>query len=211
MKKTNISVFSVIIFSILFFSGCSVSKKPLAVVSKQSIDAGTIVKRGDKSFQLLGKPVAVGDRLPDTVLVEASTMSEVVLSRYAGEILFISLVPSIDTKVCEIQTHYLGEEGDALPAGIKRITISRDTPFAQKRFAGEAGLQDLLFLSDHRDGDFGRNTGLLVDNVKLLSRGIIVADRNGVIRYMQIVPVLTELPDMEKAFQEAVKLLNSAG
>ncbi len=210
MTKTNAVFFLGILCAVLLFSACSVSKKPTAVVSKESITPGTTVKRGDKSFQLLGNPVAVGSRLPDTVLVDSSTMDEVVLSEYAGEVLLISLVPSIDTKVCEIQTHYLGEEGDTLPAGIRRITISRDTPFAQKRFAKEAKLQDLVYLSDHRDGDFGRNTGLLVDKVKLLSRGILVADQKGVVRYMQIVPVLTELPDMEKAFQEAVKLLNSS-
>jgi thiol peroxidase len=122
--------------------------------------------------------------------------------------LLISLVPSIDTKVCEAQTHYLGVEGARLPEGIERITISRDTPFAQKRFADEAKLNNITFLSDYRDGSFGRATGLLLDDLMLLSRSVIVVDGNGVVRYIQVVPELSHLPDLEAAFSKAESLLN---
>ena len=74
-------------------------------------------------------------------------------------VLFLSIVPSVDTKVCEAQTHYLGEEGDVLPSTVKRIVISRDTPFAQARFSKEAKLEDVQYLSDYKEGTFGRSTG----------------------------------------------------
>ncbi|MDD3620073.1 MAG: redoxin family protein [Desulfobulbaceae bacterium] len=115
-------------------------------------------------------------------------------------------VRSLDTRVCEEQTHYLGEEGDRLPDTILRITVSRDTPFAQKRFAEEAKLTDILYLSDHREGSFGMATGLLIDETRLLARGVLVVDREGTVRYMQIVSQLGELPDMEKAFDIAIDL-----
>jgi thiol peroxidase len=133
-------------------------------------------------------------------------MKEVDLSREQGKVLFLSIVPSIDTPVCEVQTHYLGEEGDKLPKSVERITISRDTPFAQKRFAEEAKLMDIRYLSDYKRGEFARSTGLLIEGFELLGRAVILVDKNGIVRYIQVVPELTELPDMEAAFAEAVLL-----
>jgi thiol peroxidase len=155
---------------------------------------------------LLGTPLAVGDRLPSVKLVDAMTMREVDLSDSRGSVLLLSIVPSIDTKVCEAQTHYLGEEGDSMGRGVLRITVSRDTPFAQKRFAEEAYLTDLQFLSDYKQGEFGRSTGLLIKGSMLLARSVVLVDREGVVRYIQVVPESTHLPDMDRAFKEAVKL-----
>ena len=161
-----------------------------------------------KSQQLTGSPLEVGSHLPAAVLTEAGSMNKIDLSQQRGTILLISLVPSIDTKVCETQTHFLGEQGARLPAGIERITISRDTPFAQKRFAGEAKLEKITFLSDYRDGSFGRATGLLLADSMLLARSVIVVDRDGIVRYIQVVPEMSHLPDMEAAFSKAESLLN---
>ena len=113
------------------------------------------------------------------------------------------------TKVCEEQTHYLGEEGDNLPATIKRITISRDTPFAQRRFAEEADLDDIQYLSDYKAGEFGKSVGLLIDGPMLLARSVILVDKQGVVQYIQVVPEVTHLPDMEKAFGVATELANT--
>jgi thiol peroxidase len=124
-----------------------------------------------------------------------------------GDILFLSIVPSIDTKVCEAQTHYLGDQGSKMPPQVKRIVISRDSPFAQMRFAREAKLTQLQFLSDQAQGAFGKSMGLLMEgDLMLLSRSIIIIDREGKVRYIQVVPELTHLPDMEKAFQQAEEL-----
>jgi len=91
-------------------------------------------------------------------------------------------VPSLDTRVCEAQTHYLAEMGAKLVPGITRIAISRDTPFAQKRFAEEAKLTEITYLSDYRDGSFGSSTGLLQEDSMLLARAVIVVDKEGIVR-----------------------------
>lgn len=192
----------------LFFmiAGCA-STQPRPPVDQNSVKPGGIVSRGDKRFQLLGTPISLGKPLPSVLLVDAMTMGEADLSQERGKVLFLSIVPSIDTRVCEAQTHYLDEEGDRLPQGVQRITISRDTPFAQKRFAQEAKLTDIRYLSDYKEGEFGRSTGLLMDGYKLLARSVILVDKHGVVRYIQVVPEMTHLPDMEAAFQKAIQLL----
>jgi thiol peroxidase len=134
------------------------------------------------------------------------TMKNVDPSKEQGSILLLSVVPSLDTPVCEEQTHYLGEKGDRLPRSVRRIVISRDTPFAQKRFAKEAKLTDLQYLSDYKQGDFGRSTGLLTDGLMLLARSVILVDKQGIVRYIQVVPEMTHLPDMDKAFEKAIEL-----
>jgi len=206
MKTSHVGIISGCLLFIL--SGCASTGVASIPVDSASSAPGTTVTIKGEPHQLLGTALQVGGRLPATVLTDANTMKKVDLSQLNGNVLIISLVPSIDTKVCEAQTHYLGEQGARLPAGITRITISRDTPFAQKRFAEEARLSNITFLSDYRDGSFGRTTGLLLDDSMLLARSVIVADGKGVVRYIQVVPELTHLPDMEAAFAKAEALLS---
>jgi thiol peroxidase len=108
--------------------------------------------------------------------------------------------------VCEVQTHHLGELGEALPSEITRVTISRDTPFAQKRFSEESKLTGITYLSDYRDGSFGRATGLLQEESMLLARAVILVDMDGIVRYIQVVPELSHLPDMETVLNKAEAL-----
>jgi thiol peroxidase len=191
--------------SALLVVGCAASRSQIAV-DKGSASPGGSITKGGQSVKLVGKAIAVGDYLPSATLVDAATMKPVDISTLRGSVLFLSIVPSIDTAVCEEQTHYLGEQGDKLPPQVKRITVSRDTPFAQKRFAKEAKLEDIQYLSDYREGAFGRSTGLLVDDLMLLARSVIIVDRDGKVRYLQVVPEITHLPDMETAFQKATEL-----
>jgi thiol peroxidase len=190
---------------LLLVLGCA-SLQPKPPVDRLSVQPGSVVQRGDKRFPLLGTPISKGDSLPSVRLLDAMTMQEVDLSQERGKVLFLNIVPSLDTPVCDAQTHYLGEEGDKLPDMVQRITISRDTIFAQKRFAKEAKLTDIRYLSDHREGKFGRSTGLLMDGPKLLARAVILVDMGGKVRYIQVVPEITHMPDMETAFQEAIQL-----
>lgn len=196
------------VFMVLLL-GCG-QTRPDIPVDEGSVEPGSTVARKGKPFKLLGTPIAVGDTLPSVQLRDATTMEKVDLSTLRGSILFLSIVPSLDTPVCDAQTHYLGEEGDKLPQQIKRITISRDTPFAQKRFAKEAKLTDLQYLSDLGEAAFGRSTGLLIDDLMLLSRSVILVDKEGTVRYIQVVPDFTHLPDMEKAFEKAEELVNTS-
>lgn len=189
----------------VLLGGCTTKQVPL-VIDSTSVVPGTQVARKGDVIALTGTGIEVGQKLPDTNLVDAATMQAVNLGDYRGSVLFLSIVPSIDTRVCEEQTHYLGEEGDTLPATVKRVTISRDTPFAQSRFAKEAKLEDVWYLSDYKQGDFGRSIGLLMDGSQLLARAVILVDKQGVVQYIQVVPEVTHLPDMAEAFRQAVAL-----
>ena len=202
-KKPNFML--LVLGSLLFLIGCAATR-PQIPMEQGSSQPGGMVTRGGAAVKLLGTAVSLGEPLPAVKLVDAMTLNEVDLSQEKGAVLFLSLVPSIDTKVCEEQTHYLGEEGEKLPKEIQRITISRDTPFAQKRFAQEAKLTNLRYLSDYKEGGFGRATGLLMEGSLLLARAVILVDKKGAIRYIQVVPEITRLPDMERAFQRAAEL-----
>ena len=204
--KGRIIVSTVLFAMLLQMSGCTAMKQVKPQVDPGSVLPGTKVARKGKDINLLGNPIAVGQKLPSTALVDAMTMQDVDLAKDQGEVLFLSLVPSIDTKVCEAQTHYLAEEGSRISPNIIRITISRDTPFAQKRFAEAAKLTNIQYLSDYKEGAFSRSLGLLMDGPRLLARSVIVVDKQGVVRYIQVVPEITNLPDMEKAFDKALEI-----
>ncbi len=193
----NILKFTVVFIFLL--AGCATSGPPPVIDTGSSEPGGSVTRKGNPT-NLLGNAISVGNPLPSVELVESSNMKPVDLSLEKGKILFLSIVPSIDTKICEEQTHYLGEEGDRLSTNIKRIAISRDTPFAHRRFAEQAKLTDIWYLSDYREGQFGVATGLLAEDVRLLARSIIIVDQSGIVRYIQVVPEQSHLPDMEKAF-----------
>ncbi|GJL61467.1 MAG: hypothetical protein NPIRA04_01210 [Nitrospirales bacterium] len=157
---------------------------------------------------LSGEGIQVGDVLRSAQV----TKSDLSLSTLTGpnnRIRIINIVPSLDTKVCEQQTHYLSEKNHGLDQQVSLITISVDTPFAQTRFAEEANIDNVTFLSDYRGGEFGKTHGLLLEGPHVLARAVMVVDQHNVLRYMQVTPDLGKLPDMEAAFQEARRLLNT--
>jgi thiol peroxidase len=158
-----------------------------------------------KPLTLHGTPLQVGLPFP-AVTIPDSKMAMTNLQSFKGQITIISIVPSIDTKVCEKQTHILSEENGGLDQTVRLVTVSRDLPFAQKRFAEEAKIHNVLFLSDYREGQFGESTGLMIQENRLLARALVVLDKEGVIRHLEIVPDLGQLPDMKKAFKIAGSL-----
>lgn len=185
--------------------GCATTQHPIPI-DLASVQPGTQVVFRGSLVRLLGSPITVGKPLPAVELVDAMSMSNVDLSKERGAILLLSIVPSLDTPVCEAQTHYLGETGKGVPKSVKRIVISRDTPFAQKRFSKEAKLPDLQYLSDYKQGDFARSTGLLTEGLMLLARSVIIVDKEGIVRYIQVVPEMSHLPDLDRAFVKAKEL-----
>lgn len=175
-------------------------------ISKNSAAAGaghTVAFKGSP-LKLDGTPVKVGDTIRDAK-VAGSDLKLVSLTEGKGKVRIVSIVPSLDTKVCEQQTHYLSEKNAGLDRDVQLITVSVDTPFAQKRFAEEAKIANVTFLSDYRGGDFGRAHGLLVPDIHVLARTVMVVDKDNVIRYMQVVPELASMPDMDAAFNAARK------
>jgi len=190
---------------LLFLTACSASL-PNIPIDSRSVEPGTEVMRGGDAFKLLGTPLAVGDSLPSVTLYNRA-LQAVDLASLAGEVLLISVVPSLDTQVCERQTRTLVEGVPGFPENIKRITISRDLPFAQKRFSEEVPSQgEVYYLSDYAEANFGRSTGLLIDQIHLLARAVIVVDRQGIVRYLQVVPTITHLPDLKKGMEIATQL-----
>ena len=185
--------------------GCAATQ-PKIPIDWASVQPGTQVAFKGKPVNLLGSPITVGMPLPSVELVDAMSMSNVDLSKERGSVLLLSIVPSLDTPVCEEQTHYLGETGNGVPKSVKRIVISRDTPFAKKRFAKEAKLTNLQYFSDYKQGDFARSTGLLTDGLMLFARSVIVVDQQGIVRYIQVVPEMSHLPDMDRAFAKVNEL-----
>lgn len=202
----NVSIKLLLTAGLVIILGACAQKLPRPTIDTGSVQPGSQVSRQDVVMNLLGDGIKIGNPLPSTSLVDAATMDTVDLNDYKGTVLFLSIVPSIDTKVCEVQTHYLGEELDSMPPSVKRITISRDTPFAQKRFAEEAKLTNIQYLSDYKEGEFGKSTGLLVDGPRLLARSVVIVDKQGIVRYIQVVPDISHLPDMDKAFATAAEL-----
>jgi len=156
-----------------------------------------------KQLTLKGDSLEVGKSLPAIALPD-SRMNMTPLQSFKGKVAILSIVPSIDTAVCEKQTHILSEENGGLDAHL--ITVSRDLPFAQKRFAKEAKISNLKFLSDYRSAEFGKATGLLIEENRLLARALMVIDKKGIVRHLEVVPNLGQLPDMKKAFELARSL-----
>lgn len=196
----------VLLLVCVFFLGACSAPLPLIPIDSRSVDAGTQVMRGNDTFPLLGVPLKIGDPLPSVQLFSKNLQS-VDLSKLQGEILLISVVPSLDTQVCERQTHILAEAGPTLPPKVRRVTISRDLPFAQKRFSEALPeLGEILYLSDYAEANFGRSTGLLIDEIYLLARAVIVVDAKGIVRYLQVVPTITHLPDLQKGVEFATQL-----
>jgi thioredoxin-dependent peroxiredoxin len=156
---------------------------------------GIITMKGNP-LTLMGKEVKVGDSAPDFEVLD-NDLSPVKLSSFRGKICVISSVPSLDTPVCDMETRRFNQEAGKLSADVQILTISMDLPFAQKRWCGAAGVDKIVTLSDHRNASFGTAYGVLIKELRLLARCVIVVDREGIIRYIQIVKEIAEEPDYE--------------
>ena len=168
--------------------------------------AGNTVAMKGSPLPLAGTAIKVGEPLP-SAMVTAGNLGPVDIATGNGKVRIISVVPSVDTPTCEAQTHQLSEKDRKLADQVEMITISMDLPFAQQRFAKEAKIKNVTFYSDYKSGAFGQNNGLMIDPLHLLARAVIVTDKNNIVRYLQVVPEVTELPDMAAAMNAAKALL----
>ena len=184
--------------------GFSYKNLPVATGSATAGDGHTVTFKGTP-LALEGDGVKVGDQLRDAQVAK-NDLSPVNIAETKGKVRIISIVPSLDTPVCEQQTHYLSEKNQGIDKNVELITISVDTPFAQGRFAKEAKINNIIFLSDYRGADFGKHYGLLVKDPHILARTVMVVDKDNVIRYLQVTPELAQLPDMDAAFTAARSL-----
>ena len=164
-----------------------------------------LVTIGGKPATLLGNEVRVGDSAPDFTAV-GNDMNPVKLSDFRGKVVIISSVHSLDTAVCNIETRRFNAEAAKLGPDVVVLTVSMDLPFAQKRWCGAAGIDKVITVSDHRDASFGTGYGVLLKDLRLLTRAVFVVDRQGVIRYIQLVKEVGTEPDYAPLLQ-AVKEL----
>lgn len=166
---------------------------------------GLITFKGNP-LTLLGNPVKVDQKAPDFVCID-HTLSPVKFSSYLGKNCILSSVVSLDTPVCDVQTRKFNEEAGGLGPNVAILTISMDLPFAQKRWCGAAGVDKLQTLSDHRDASFGTSYGVLIKELRLLARAVFLVDREGVVRYQELVKEVTQEPDYDAALKELKKFV----
>ncbi|MBD1372716.1 thiol peroxidase [Hazenella sp. IB182357] len=168
--------------------------------------SGAITFKGNP-VTLLGAEVKVGDKAPDFQVL-ANDLSPVTLADSKGSVRIISVVPSVDTGVCDAQTRRFNEEAANL-SGVKVYTVSVDLPFAQKRWCGAAGIENVQTVSDHRDLSFGTAYGIAIKELRLLARGVFVIDQNDQVVYAEYVAEATDHPDYEAPVLAAKKALEA--
>jgi len=184
----------------VLISGCEKEKGGNVLMERTDI----ITFKGNP-LTLMGNEVKVGDKAPDFEVLDGD-LSAVKLSDFAGKLCIISSVPSLDTPVCDTETRRFNKEAEKLGDDVVVLTISMDLPFAQKRWCGAAGVHNVILLSDYRAASFGKAFGVLIKELRLLARAVFVLDREGIVRYVEIVKELTEEPDYEAALK-AVKMV----
>jgi len=164
---------------------------------------GVITMKGNP-LTLLGNILSVGDRAPDFEVL-GNDMLKVKLSDFQGKKLIICSVPSLDTPVCDLETRRFNDEAVKFGADVTVLTVSMDLPFAQKRWCGNAGIENVITLSDHFRGSFGVAYGVLIKELRLLARAVFVVNKDGIIKHIQIVKEVADEPD----YAEILKVVKS--
>jgi len=152
---------------------------------------------------VIGEPLKVGDKAPDFTLV-ANDYSTVTMEDFTGKVRLISVVPSLATGVCDAQTHRFNEDAAAMKEDVVVLTVSAEHPSNQKSWCGASGIDQVIVLSDHMDMSFGEAYGTYVKERRAEQRSVFVVDRDGVITYVEYVPVIGQQPNYEAAL-DAVK------
>jgi thiol peroxidase len=169
---------------------------------------GVVTMKG-KPLTLQGPALKVGDVAPDFTVVDRQ-WNRVSLSDLKGKVVLISSVVSVDTSVCAVQTKRFNEEAAKLPGDVVILALSDDLPFALGRYCGAEGVDRIQVLSDHLSDSFGKAYGVLINEMRLLTRAIFVVDTEGRIAYVQIVPEVTDHPDYGAALGAVRQLLTES-
>jgi len=155
---------------------------------------------------LIGTEKKIGEKA-DNFTVLDKELKEISLKDFTGKIKLISVTPSLDTPVCDIQARRFNQEAAKLPDDVVIMNISMDLPFAISKFCTTAGIDKVKAYSDHRDASFGNAYGVLIKELRLLARSIFIIDGDDTIRYIELVPELSHQPDYDKALAELRKLI----
>ncbi len=155
--------------------------------------AGKVTFKG-AALTLVGRRLKTESYAPD-FKVSAPDLKDVVLSDFKGKIKVITSFPSLDTPVCDLQVKEFNKHASGISAEVVVVGISKDLPFAQKRFCETFEIKNVRVLSDYKTSQFGVNYGLLIKELNLLARAVLIVDKNDVLRYIQIVEEVTNPPD----------------
>lgn len=158
---------------------------------------GVIVFKGNP-LTLIGPEIRVGDKAPDFSIL-SNELKEHNLKDFNGKLKVISVTPSLDTPVCDLQATRFDKEATNLPDDVVALNISCDLPFAMARFCSAKNIGKVRTFSDHRDVSFGTAYGVLIKELRLLARAIFIVDKEDIVRYIEIVPEVTNEPDYQKA------------
>lgn len=154
---------------------------------------------------LLGKEIKVSDKAPEFKATK-NDLSVFDSKENEGNVVVYSVAPSLDTSVCALQAKRFNQEASKLE-NVKIVTITEDLPFAQARFCSNEGIENTIMVSDYKDREFGEKYGFLMEENKLLARGVVIVDKDGIVRYVQYVPEVTNEVDFDKALEEVKKLI----
>lgn len=157
---------------------------------------------GSKELPVQGPMLQVGQSAPDFRLTDTSWQART-LADYAGKVIIISVVPSLDTRVCSAQTHRFNTEAASLSDQVVILTVSADLPYAQRRWCGAEGVDRVIPLSDHKDMNFADAYGLHVTDLRITQRAVFVIDQTGIVRLAQYVPVMSDEVDFDAALNAA--------
>jgi len=166
---------------------------------------GAVTLKGNP-MTLVGPEISVGQPAPDVELV-TNDLSDSQLASFRGKVCIIATVPSLDTPVCDTETRRFNKEAAKLGDDVVVLAISTDLPFAQARWCGAAGVKNVQTLSDHREAAFGAAYGVLIKELRLLARAIFVVDKEGVVRYTELVKEVTDEPNYNATLAAAKELL----
>jgi thiol peroxidase len=154
----------------------------------------------------VGEPVSIGDAAPNFAAM-ANDLTPVELSSYRGKVCVLASVPSLDTPVCDAEVRRFNQEAQQLGSDVAVLVVSMDLPFAQGRWCGAAGVDNVKTLSDYRDAAFGTSYGLLIKELRLLARAVFVVDREGIVKYAELVKEITEHPDYDTLLKAVKSVL----
>lgn len=165
------------------------------------------IKFGGNPVTITGKEIKIGDKAPNFNAVNNDLSVFDFHKETEGKIKIISAVPSVDTKVCSLQTIRFNDEASKLSDDVVIVTVSVDLPFAQERFCGAEGIKNIHVVSDYKDLDFGQKYGFIIDEFRLLTRGVVIVDKDNIVKYVEFVKEVTNYPDFDRALKEVKKLL----
>jgi redoxin domain protein len=160
---------------------------------------------GGNKVNLVGNEIKVGDSAP-AFKATKNDLSEWSSEDYNGKVVVYSIAPSLDTSVCALQAKKFNKEAASLD-GVNVVTITEDLPFAQARFCSNEDIENTIMVSDYKDREFGEKYGFLMDENKLLARGVVVVDKDGKVAYVEYVPEVTDEVNFDKALEEVKKLI----